>query len=202
MKHRNEGRAPVDVSEKDLVLKAKGGDAMAFEMLVHRYDRQVFSMAANYVSNAEDAKDIYQEVFLRVYRALPKFEFRSEFSTWLFRITTNVCLTHRSRKRKHGFTPLGTGEGDDDDVSHRAAPVAKEETQTDERALTNELGDSIDRALTELSGKERMVFTLRHFDGLKVREIAEMMHVTDGAVKKYLFTATRKVRKHLKEFRH
>jgi len=201
MKHRTEGRTPPDTTEKDLVQKAKSGDATAFEMLVHRYDRQVFSMAANYVSNAEDAKDIYQEVFLRVYRALPRFEFRSEFSTWLFRITTNVCLTHRTRKRKHGFAPLGTGEGDDDDVSHRAAAVAREERQTDEQALTNELGNSIDRALTQLSGKERMVFTLRHFDGLKVREIAEIMHVTDGAVKKYLFTATRKVRKHLKDFR-
>jgi len=201
MKHRTEGRTPPDTTEKDLVQKAKSGDATAFEMLVHRYDRQVFSMAANYVSNAEDAKDIYQEVFLRVYRALPRFEFRSEFSTWLFRITTNVCLTHRTRKRKHGFAPLGTGEGDDDDVSHRAAAVAREERQTDEQALTNELGNSIDRALTQLSGKERMVFTLRHYDGLKVREIAEIMQVTDGAVKKYLFTATRKVRKHLKDFR-
>lgn len=200
MKHRIEGRASVEMNEKDLILKAKSGNAMAFETLVHRYDRQVFSMAANYVSNAEDAKDIYQEVFLRVYRALPKFEFRSEFSTWLFRITTNVCLTHRSRKREHGFAPLGTGEGDDDDVSHRPAAVAKEERQTDERALTNELGESIDRALNLLSGKERLAFTLRHYDGLKLREIAEMMHVTDGTVKKYLFTATRKVRKHLKDF--
>ena len=201
MKHPHEGRASVETDERDLILKAKSGDALAFEMLVHRYDRQVFSMAANYVSNAEDAKDIYQEVFLRVYRALPKFEFRSEFSTWLFRITTNVCLTHRARKRKHGYSPLATGEADDDEVFHTAAAVAKEEHQTDERTLANELGDSIDRALTGLSGKERMVFTLRHYDGLKVREIAQMMQVTDGAVKKYLFTATRKVREHLKDFR-
>lgn len=201
MKHPQEGRASVETDERALILKAKSGDAFAFEMLVHRYDRQVFSMAANYVSNAEDAKDIYQEVFLRVYRALPKFEFRSEFSTWLFRITTNVCLTHRARRRKQAYSPLGTGEADDDAVSHGAAAVAKEEHQTDERVLAKELGDSIDRALTGLSGKERMVFTLRHFDGLKVREIAQMMQVTDGAVKKYLFTATRKVRKHLTDFR-
>jgi len=199
MKHPDEGRASVETNEKDLILKAKGGDAMAFEMLVHRYDRQVFSMAANYVSNAEDAKDIYQEVFLRVYRALPRFEFRSEFSTWLFRITTNVCLTHRARKRRHGYSPLGTGEGDDDEAPHGA--VAKEEHQADERTLTNELGESIEQALAGLSGKERIVFTLRHYDGLKVREIAQMMQVTDGTVKKYLFTATRKVRKHLKDFR-
>ncbi|MBE0556256.1 MAG: sigma-70 family RNA polymerase sigma factor [Proteobacteria bacterium] len=200
MKHPHEGRGLAEMSEKDLILKAKSGDAMAFEKLVHRYDRQVFSMAAHYVSNAEDAKDIYQEVFLRVYRALPKFEFRSEFSTWLFRITTNVCLTHRTRRRKHQYTSLGAGEGDDDDVSHRPAPVPREDRQADEKVLRGELGESIDRALNELSAKERLVFTMRHFEGLKLREIAELMNVVEGTVKKYLFTATQKVRNQLKEY--
>lgn len=200
MKHPHEGREPEAMSEKDLILRAKNGDAMAFEQLVHRYDRQVFSMAAHYVSNAEDAKDIYQEVFLRVYRALPKFGFRSEFSTWLFRITTNVCLTHRTRRKKHQYTSLGAGEGEDDDISHHATHVPKEEQQADQSVLRSELGESIDRALGGLSPKERLVFTMRHFEGLKIREIAEMMNVVDGTVKKYLFTATQKVRRQLKHF--
>ncbi len=200
MKHPHEGREPEAMSEKDLILKAKNGDAMAFEKLVHRYDRQVFSMAAHYVSNAEDAKDIYQEVFLRVYRALPKFEFRSEFSTWLFRITTNVCLTHRTRRGKHQHASLRAGEGEDDDTSHHAAHVAREDRQADEAILRGELGASINRALDVLSAKERMVFTLRHFDGLKLREIADVMNIVEGTVKKYLYTATQKVRKELKEY--
>lgn len=200
MKHPHEGRDLEVMSEKDLILMAKGGDAMAFEQLVHRYDRQVFSMAAHYVSNAEDAKDIYQEVFLRVYKALPKFEFRSEFATWLFRITTNVCLTHRTRRKKHQYSPLVSGEGEEDDVSHRVRHDPKEDRQADEAVLSRELSASIDRALDGLSPQERLVFTLRHFEGLRLREIAEMMNVVEGTVKKYLFTATQKVRQQLKGF--
>jgi RNA polymerase sigma-70 factor (ECF subfamily) len=188
------------MSERDLILKAKSGDAMAFEQLVHRYDRQVFSMAASYVSNAEDAKDIYQEVFLRVYRALPKFELRSEFSTWLYRITANVCMTHRTRRKRHSHISLTAGDGDDDDVSHRAATIPKEGKQTDEALLRGEIGDKIDHALTKLSPKERLVFTLRHYEELKLREIAGRMNVAVGTVKKYLFTATQKVKQELKEF--
>jgi|WetSurSiteA1Bulk_404760.scaffolds.fasta_scaffold58787_1 RNA polymerase sigma-70 factor, ECF subfamily len=200
MKHPHEGRELAAMSEKDLILRAKMGDAIAFEQLVHRYDRQVFSMAAHYVSNAEDAKDIYQEVFLRVYRALPKFEFRSEFATWLFRITTNVCLTHRTRKKKHQYTSLVAGEGEDDAVSHRAPHDPKEDRQADEEVLRNELGASIDRALDGLSPKERLVFTMRHFEGLKLKEIANMLNVVEGTAKKYLFTATKKVRRELRDF--
>ena len=83
-----------------LIRQAREGNIVAFEELVYRYDKQVLSIATNFMGNREDAKDIYQEVFLRVYRALPRFEFRSSFSTWLHKIVTNVCLTQRSRLRR------------------------------------------------------------------------------------------------------
>ncbi|GJQ21347.1 MAG: hypothetical protein HBSIN02_17020 [Bacteroidia bacterium] len=94
------------MSDTDLILRAKDGDMAAFEQLVHRYDSHVLSMAASFVNNAEDAKDIYQEVFLRVYRGLRKFELRSEFSTWLYRIATNVCLSHRSRRKRNSHASI------------------------------------------------------------------------------------------------
>ena len=88
------------MDDVDLVRKAQQGDILAFEQLVYRHDKKVLSIAARYVTSADDAKDIYQEVFLRVYRGLKKFRFKSEFSTWVHRITVNVCLTHRSRHRR------------------------------------------------------------------------------------------------------
>ena len=88
------------LSDTELIRSAQRGDMDAFEELVYRHDKEVFSIAARYVNRAEDAKDIYQEVFLRVYRGLQKFRFQSEFSTWLYRITTNVCLTHRNHRKK------------------------------------------------------------------------------------------------------
>src|SRR6516225_4035880 len=89
------------LDDTEVIREAQSGDSSAFDELVYRYDRHVLSIAARYVNQAEDAKDIYQEVFLRVYRGLKKFERRSEFSTWLYRITTNVCLTHGTRRKEH-----------------------------------------------------------------------------------------------------
>ena len=86
----------MDVDINSPSRKAQQGDILAFEQLVYRHDKKVLSIAARYVTSADDAKDIYQEVFLRVYRGLKKFRFKSEFSTWVHRITVNVCLTHRS----------------------------------------------------------------------------------------------------------
>ena len=87
-------------TDNELIQAAQRGDMVAFEQLVFRHDKQVLSIAARYVTSAEDAKDIYQEVFIRVYRGLRKFRYRSEFATWLHRITTNVCLTHRTKQKK------------------------------------------------------------------------------------------------------
>lgn len=182
--------APVDT---ELILKAREGDMMAFEELVYRYDKQVLSMAASYVSTSEDAKDIYQEVFLRVFRGLKRFELRSEFSTWLYRITTNVCLSHRARRKRHAHASIHDGESDDE------AHGVPDEVRPDRQALGSEISDRVRQALAKLSPQQRMVFTLRHYEGYKIREIAVMMNCADGTVKKYLFTGTRRLREELND---
>ncbi|MEX0736873.1 MAG: RNA polymerase sigma factor [Bacteroidota bacterium] len=183
------------MQDLELITKARHGDAMAFEQLVYRYDKQVLSIAARYVQSSEDAKDIYQEVFLRVYRALPKFELRSEFSTWLFRITTNVCLTHRSRRKRHIHTSLDR----ENDEEH--GPALSESLAggpaTDQHVEGLEIASHVQEAVNALSPKLKMVFTLKFFEGYKIREIADMMECTEGTVKKYLFTATKKIRRQL-----
>ena len=90
----------MESNEKELLLRAKQGDQFAFEQLVYRYDRSVLSIAMRFVNDPDEAKDIYQEVFIRIFKGLKKFEFKSEFSTWIFRITTNVCLTHKARSKE------------------------------------------------------------------------------------------------------
>lgn len=191
-KSMSDAKSADSMSDTDLILRAKGGDMAAFEQLVHRYDNHVLSMAASYVNNAEDAKDIYQEVFLRVYRGLKKFELRSEFSTWLYRIATNVCLSHRSRRKRHSHAAIHGEEGDDE--THGLESDAR----SDSPALGAEISEHIEEALNSLSPKQRMVFTLKHYEEYKIREIAQMMKCTEGTVKRYLFTATRKMREQLK----
>ena len=83
------------LSDNELIINANNGDVMALEELIYRYDKMVLRLAMKYTGDSDDAKDIYQEVFIRVYKNLSRFQFKSEFSTWLFRITSNVCISLR-----------------------------------------------------------------------------------------------------------
>jgi len=186
--------------EKLLIQQAQTGNIAAFEQLVYRYDKQVLSIAAGYVRSAEDAKDIYQEVLIKVYRGLPKFKGLSEFSTWLYRITTNVCLTHKARKKKPSHISIDEDRDGDDGESHGVSRELKDDAvPADQQVMDSELAEHIRDAMELLSPKQKMVFTLRHYQGYKLREIATIMDCAEGTVKKYLFTATQRMREQLKD---
>lgn len=178
-------------TDSDLISRFLRGDSMAFEQLVYRYDRSVLSIAARFTNCADDAKDIYQETFIRVFKGLPKFKQESEFSTWLYRIATNVCLTRISMKRKEQSVSFDSNENND----------VKDKTVSDHGADTDlrkkEITSTVNDALQHLSPQQRMVFVLRHFHDHKIKEIAEMMDCAEGTIKKYLFEATRTMRLHL-----
>lgn len=186
--------------DTELIMQAQRGNMEAFEQLVQRYDKRVLTIAAGYVNSADDAKDIFQEVFLRVYKALPKFQFRSEFSTWLFRVTTNVCLSHRTRRRRHSYTPLDQSIDDENDHSYGLKDTLTDGTAADQQAENAEISMRVEQALETLSPRQRMVFTLKHYEGYKLREIAVMMKCSEGTVKKYLFEAIARMRKQLKDY--
>lgn len=197
MTDRKRNSECMNANDTELIRYSQQGNMDAFEELVHRYDKQVLTIAAGYVQSADDAKDIYQEVFIRVYRNLPKFQMRSKFSTWLFRITTNVCLTHRSRSKRHVHASLEQQVNDDDGQPHalkETIPDRSAETDASERM---EISGRITQALEKLSARQRLVFTLRHYEGYKLKEIAQMTACTEGTVKRYLFEATARVRKEL-----
>jgi RNA polymerase sigma-70 factor (ECF subfamily) len=187
------------LDDRDLIISAKEGNIIAFEQLVQKYDKRVFSIASQYVQSSEDAKDIYQEVFVRVYRGLSKFELRSEFSTWLYRITTNVCLTHRAKSRKHNHASLNGGHDEDEGHGPVLNESVRHEGNTDQRAIDSEISSKVEKALNSLSPKQRMVFTLRHYEGHKLKEIAVIMKCGEGTIKRYLFTATERMKNQLKE---
>lgn len=182
--------APTDT---ELIEQSKAGNMGAFEQLIYRYDNDVLSIAARFTQSSDDAKDIYQETFIRVFKGLPKFQQKSEFSTWLFRIATNVCLTHREKKKKTAHVSLDE-EGEESALSEYAAGSVS----TDSHTEGGEIAEKIDDALHSLSPQQRLVFTLRHFQDYKLKEIAAMMNCAEGTVKKYLFEATQKMRSQLK----
>ena len=185
------------ISDRELVSKAQRGDASAFEELVCRYDRKVLSIALSFTHDPDDAKDVYQETFLRVYRALPGFEFGSEFSTWLHRIVVNVCLNYKQHAARTPSTPL-------EDVSEHglldspADPAPASLAPSPERmAEESEIRRYVEEAVETLSPREKMAFTLKHFEGYRIGEIASLMECGEGTVKRYLFTAVAKMRKKL-----
>jgi len=179
----------MEPSDHELVSRARGGEVVAFEQLVRRYDRKVLSIASLYARDEEDAKDIYQEAFLRVYRGLPGFRGKSQFSTWLYRVVTNVCLSHQRKAMRVRHVSL---EGDERGQAAAATLTAGE---TPEQLFGDaEISRHVSDAVAALPDRQRLVFILRHFQDLKLSEIADTMHLTEGAVKKYLHLAVRKLR--------
>ncbi len=189
---------PLD--EAELIRAAQAGDDLAFERLVHAYDRGVLRIAMNMLRSPEDARDVYQEAFLRVYRNLHTFRFDCSFHTWLYRIVTNLCLDNL-RKRKVRREESGTVETSEGVIDRMAqfeepAPHADPERQTQSRQLASH----IQTALADLSPRERMVFELRHFQGLRLKKIGEVLGTTEEAAKNCLFRATQKLRGSLGAF--
>ena len=187
----------MQLSDSDLIIQVQKGSQNAFEELVYRYDRNVLSVTLKYANNEDDAKDLYQEVFIRVYRGLKNFRFQSEFSTWLFRIATNVCLTYKSRSKEHLKVSINQNfDVEDQEISMSKEPVY-EGLSPEEISSGAEIGELVNEAVELLSPKQKMTFILKHYEGYKIREIAEMMNCKEGTVKKYLFDAVKNLRKKL-----
>jgi RNA polymerase sigma-70 factor, ECF subfamily len=188
------------INETELIMQAQRGNMDAFEQLIQRHDKRVLTIAAGYVQSSDDAKDIYQEVFLRVYKGLSKFQYKSEFSTWIYRITTNVCLSHRSRKKDYLHTSIDQNINNEEGQPYSLIDTLSDNVSADRQTYDSEIALRVEQALKTLSPRQRMVFTMKHYEGYKIREIAEMMKCNEGTVKKYLFEATARLRKQLKDF--
>jgi RNA polymerase sigma-70 factor (ECF subfamily) len=188
------------LEETELIRAVQQGDQSAFEALVRSYDQSVLALAMNLLRSPEDARDAYQEAFLRVYKNIHSFRFDCSFYTWLYRIVTNVCLDHlRKRKiRKEEPASVETGDGAID----RTYSVEEDRAGGDpERSLWNrQLSSRIGVVLDQLTPRERMVFELRHYQGMRLRTIGEVLETTEEAAKNCLFRATQKMRAGLGDF--
>jgi RNA polymerase sigma-70 factor (ECF subfamily) len=192
--------------DRILIERAQAGDRPAFELLVQRYDRQVLRLALNVLGSAEDARDVYQEAFLKIYRNLHRFRFECAFYTWIYRIVTNICLDHFRHRRSHPeeqpplLREASSGERRDADFFDH-----QQETGTysdpERQVLGHEIGRQVEAALQALSPRERMVFEMRHYQGMKLRAIGEALGTTEETVKNSLFRATHKLRTRLEGLR-
>ena len=185
-----------------LIREAQQGNAAAFEELVRQYDRAVLRLAVHLTGSQEDGQDIFQEAFLRAYINLARFRFECSFYTWIYRIVTNLCLDHLRKRssRNRDLTTTITPQGEEEEVLDRM-PDHRPSASPERSFVGRELRATILRAMTRLSPRERMVFELKHYHGMKLRTVAGILNTTEGTIKNTLFRATHKLRSQLAEVR-
>jgi RNA polymerase sigma-70 factor, ECF subfamily len=197
-------RAVAALEDVALIARAQKGDTAAFEALVHRYDRDVLRLVHRIVQNSDEARDLYQEAFLKIYRNLDRFRLDSSFYTWLYRVVTNVCLDHLRRRRSR---PEDQAPSTAANESDRPQTVDFFDAQQDaaanpeQRVMGDEIGSRIRKAMEQLSPRERMIFEMKHYQGLKLRAIGDALGTSEESVKNSLFRATHKLREQLQDFR-
>jgi RNA polymerase sigma-70 factor (ECF subfamily) len=197
-----EERAQSRALEMDLIREAQAGSRSAFDALVRQYEHQVLRLALHLTGSEHDAEDIYQEAFLKAYRYLGNFRFECSFYTWIYRIVTNLCLDQlrRRKTRREDHAVVVDRSGEEIDLLASVPderPFASPARELDRKLL----GEKIQDALTKLTPRERMVFELKHYQGLKLRTIGEMLNTTEETAKNTLFRATKKLRLQLAELK-
>jgi RNA polymerase sigma-70 factor (ECF subfamily) len=184
----------MEVEAGSAVERARSGDSDAFRLLVEQHSRAVFRLAFRMTGNEQDAEDVVQETFLRAYRQLDKYEARSSFSTWLYRIASNYSLDLiRMRKRHEDRRERGKASEERDIL--QTIPVNA--PGPDRIAHSNQVQARVNEALNELSDQERTAFVLRHFEGLSIDEIGETLGTGTNATKHSIFRAVQKLRRSL-----
>lgn len=174
----------MDEATVALIREAQSGDQQAFHKVVAMYDAKIMALALQLLKNKEDAEDIYQEVFLKAWRNLGSFEFKSDFYTWLYRITANTCFSYRSGRQRYHLENISLEEGYHD-AYHEESRDRSEKQQ------------HIIDAVNELPQKQQTVFVMRYYQGHKIKDIAALLGLSTGTVKRYLHRATLKLRKDL-----
>jgi RNA polymerase sigma-70 factor (ECF subfamily) len=186
------------VDDTQLIRGAQLGDTAAFEELVRQYDRAVLRLAVHLTGSQEDGQDIYQEAFLRAYINIGSFRFECSFYTWIYRIVTNLCLDHLRKRssRYRDLTVTISSDGAEEQVLDRI-PDQRAGASPERNMASRELRSCILRAMQRLSPRERVVFELKHYHGLRLRTVAGILNTSEGTIKHTLFRATHKLRTQL-----
>lgn len=191
----NGGEGPTD---QVLVQQAQSGDYRAFDQLVTRHRGKVYAMIVNMIHNDADAWDLAQDAFVKAWKALPKFENRAQFSTWLFRISHNVVYDWMRKKKIKSEGELDDQMLDASRIDSAARTAPKIPARPDEQLVQNERREEIEKALSQLSDEHRETILLREVQGMEYNEIADIMECSKGTVMSRLFYARKKLQTLLK----
>jgi RNA polymerase sigma-70 factor, ECF subfamily len=180
-------------ADSDLISRAAGGDASAFQALVERHRSMVYRVAYQFAGNHHDAEDIAQEVFIKVYRSLDRFRQDSQLSSWMYRIVMNACIDHRRRQVPAGAAPFG------EEAEQKMLNTPEARPGPEDRAYAGELGQVLESEIGRLPKGQRIVFVMRHHQGMKLCEIAVALGLAEGTVKRQLHAAVHRLRQALSQ---
>jgi RNA polymerase sigma-70 factor (ECF subfamily) len=175
-------------TDTELVARAAGGDTAAFQALVERHRSMVYRVAYQFAGNHHDAEDIAQEVFIKVYRSLDRFRQDAQLSSWMYRIVMNACIDHRRRHRPAGAAPFG------EEAEEKMLNAPEEAPDPEATAYAGEIGEVLESEVAQLPPGQRIVFLMRHHQGMKLCEIAQALGLAEGTVKRQLHAAVHRLR--------
>jgi RNA polymerase sigma-70 factor, ECF subfamily len=178
--------------DSDLICRAAGGDPSAFQSLVERHRSMVYRVAYQFAGNHHDAEDIAQEVFIKVYRSLDRFRHDAQLSSWMYRIVMNACIDHRRRHAPAGAAPFG------EEAEQKMLNTPAGLPDPEDRAYAGELGQVLESEIGRLPKGQRIVFVMRHHQGMKLCEIANALGLAEGTVKRQLHAAVHRLRQVLR----
>ena len=185
----------IRMEENDVAVVAQvlAGDRDAFRLVVERHSRSLFRLAYRMTGNEQDAEDVVQETFLRAYRRLNRFESRSSFSTWLYRIAVNCSLDHSRKRRQQDERQIAPNPEAPDPVMS----LPSTDPSAERLVMSAEVRERVQTTMNDLTEKERAAFVLRHYEGLSIDEVARAMNLKANAAKNNIFRAVQKLRRAL-----
>ena len=183
----------MELSDANLITKFKQGDEKSFEYLVERYQHKIYNTTFRILGNHDDALDLAQETFIRVYNNLNTFKGKSTFSTWLFKISTNICRDEL-RKRQTRISTYNLSEADHQKTSYQKS---NEHQDPEKISLKNELNKNIQVKIEQLPSEQKTILVLREFQDLSYAELSEVLDISMGTVKSRLSRARKALRSEL-----
>ncbi|MCF7885597.1 MAG: RNA polymerase sigma factor [Candidatus Marinimicrobia bacterium] len=175
------------MEEKELIKKIQNGSRRHYRELIERYGERLMCDAYKFMKNTQDAEDLYQDTFIKVYENIDTFKFKSQFYTWVYRIMANLAFNRFRKRKKMQIVD------DQDDYLWDTLP-ADHNSEPENKMPKKKLKEKVDKAIANLSPRQKTVFVMKHYEGKKIKDIAAILGCHSGTVKKYLYRATRKLR--------
>ncbi len=187
------------MDEKEIIKKIKKGDTNAFREIIQTYKRVVYNHSYTYLRNQQDAEDATQEIFLNVYNNIKSFRGESKISTWIYRITVNVCKNKIKQLQRQRAPIMDDIYPGDEEINKQLEIKDKEEKKPDSILITNEKRKMIYKRISELTSEQKNILIMRDINALSYEDISKIMKLSVSAVKSKLFRARDNLRDMLKK---